>query len=173
MVAGIIFMKAVWIIDEVKLFKKRLNFTMFRTNSVELVILILQIIQVLYFPLPKTSLDGLLLLAGITMYILGMVFAFWGKFSMNRVWGIPGIHSAKQNSLVTTGIFSISRNPIYVGIIFIFLGFSIAIKSWLVILRLPLFIYLYRSIEKEEKLLERKFGKEYIEYKSKTSRFLL
>ncbi len=173
MTIGIIVMKIVWIRDEIKLFKTRLNFTMLKTNLIESGILILQIIQALYFPLPKTSPDGLILGTGIIIYTLGMVFAFWGKFSMNRVWGIPGEHSAKQNKVITNGAFAFSRNPIYLGIILIFLGFSIAIKSWLVVLRLPLFIYLYRSSVKEEKLLEKEFGKEYINYKSKTPRFLL
>lgn len=173
MVAGILIMKAVWIMDEIKLFKSRLNFTMLKTNLIESGILVLQIIQAIYFPLPKTSFDGLILAAGIVIYVLGMIFAFWGKFSMNRVWGIPGEHSKKQNKVVTTGAFSFSRNPIYLGIILIFLGFSIAIRSWLIILRLPLFIYLYRSSIKEEKLLEKEFGKEYTEYKSRTPRFLL
>ncbi len=172
MVIGIIIMKSVWIIDEIRLFKSRLNFTMLKTNVIEVGILALQILQVYYFPFPATEFDGLIMILGIVIYAIGMFFAFWGKYSMNRVWGIPGMHSAKQNKVVTSGAFALSRNPIYVGIILIFLGFSIAIRSWLIILRLPLFIYLYRSIKKEEKILEDEFGKDYIEYKSKTPRFL-
>jgi protein-S-isoprenylcysteine O-methyltransferase Ste14 len=172
LVLGIIVMKTVWIRTEVKLFKNRMNFTMLKTNAAEFGILLLQIIQVVYFPLPKTIYDTLFQIVGILMYMAGMIFAFWGRKSMNRVWGIPGEHTAKQNTLVTKGIFKYSRNPIYVGIIFIYLGFSIGVKSWLVILRLPLFIYLYRSAIKEEKLLEKEFGSKFIVYRSRTPRFL-
>jgi protein-S-isoprenylcysteine O-methyltransferase Ste14 len=172
LVLGIIIMKIVWIRTEVKLFKSRMNFTMLKTNAVEFGILLLQIIQVVYFPLSKTIYDTQFQILGILMYAVGMLFAFWGRKSMNRVWGIPGQHAAKQNKLITGGIFNYSRNPIYVGIIFIYLGFSIAVKSWLVILRLPLFIYLYRSAIREEKLLEKEFGSEFIAYKSRTPRFL-
>lgn len=174
MVAGILVMKAVWIRTEIKLFKNRLNFTMLRTNFIELGILLLQLFQIIYFPLPKTTYDNALFLIGIIIYALGMTFAFWGRSSMDRNWGIPGIHKSKQQEkLITRGAFRYSRNPIYVGIIFIFLGFSLAFKSWLVLLRLPLFVYLYRSALREEKLLENKFGNEFREYRSTTPRFLL
>lgn len=173
MVVGIFVMKSVWIHDEIRLFRNRLNFTMLKTNIIEFGILLLQIIQILYFPLPKTDLDGVLLVLGVLMYALGMIFAFWGKFSMKKVWGIPGEHKSKQQErLVTSGVFKYSRNPIYVGIVMIFLGFSVAFRSWLVVLRIPLFIYLYRSSLIEEKLLMKKFGEEYKKYKKKTPRFL-
>jgi protein-S-isoprenylcysteine O-methyltransferase Ste14 len=174
LIAGIIFMKSVWIFDEIRLFKNRVNFTMIKTNFIETGILVLQVLQSLYFPLPVTPYDRAILYIGIIMYATGMIFAFLGKFGLDRVWGIPGEHkSRQQHTLVTDGIYTYSRNPIYVGIFLIFTGFSIAIKSWLVILRLPLFIYLYRSAVKEEKLLEKKFGKKYSDYKARTPRFLL
>ena len=76
---------------------------------------------------------------------------------------------AKATALVTTGIYSRIRNPIYVfgavlltGII-LFSG-----KFWFLLLLLVLIpMQIYRS-RKEEQVLTEKFGDTYLEYKQKT-----
>lgn len=165
--SGIILIKIFWLYTETKYFKNRVNFQMFKTNAVELLILILQVLAVYYFPLPLSKFDNLFLISGVLMYISGMILALWARSSMNKVWGIPAEHAEQQDKLVTTGPFRISRNPIYLGFLLIYFGFPIAIKSWLFFLRIPLVIYFYKSAKREEKLLEEKFGKEFIEYKSR------
>ncbi|HUQ85848.1 MAG TPA: isoprenylcysteine carboxylmethyltransferase family protein [Candidatus Limnocylindrales bacterium] len=170
---GIILIKIFWINTEIRYFKNRLNFEMFKTNFIELVILVSQIFVVYYFPLPRTPYDFVISSLGIIMYVLGMGFAVWARITMNKVWGVPGEFSQNQTHFVTTGPFQISRNPIYLGFIFIYFGFAIAINSWLIFLRIPLLIYFYKAAKIEEKILEKKFGKKYLTYKSKTPRFLL
>ncbi|GEM_PF-266003 len=174
MVVGIVLIKILWVRTEAKYFNHRVNFTMLKTNAIEALILALQILVVYYLPLPKTPFDGLFVVAGIAMYVLGIILALWARGSMMHFWGIPGEHaSVSQNKLVTEGAFRISRNPIYVGFAFIYIGFCIAIKSWLVILRIPLLVYFYKSALKEEKLLEKSFGEKYLAYKTRVPRFLL
>lgn len=144
---------------------------MLKTNLVEAVILALQILQAVYFPLPKSLWDLLLVSAGIVMYISGTILALWARFTMNNSWGIPAEHSAKQDTLITTGPFQLTRNPIYIGFLLIYFGFALAIGSWLVVLRIPLLIYFYKSAKIEEKILAKKFGSKYLSYKSKVPRF--
>ena len=91
---------------------------------------------------------------------------------MQQSWGVPGEHAAKQNKLVTKGPFAFSRNPIYLGFLLLYFGYAAAILSWLIILRLPLALYFYKSAKKEEINLEKKFGKEYTEYKSRVPLFI-
>jgi len=169
---GIVLLKIFWIYTEITFFSNRINLTMLKTNLSEAAILLLQILVVFYFPLPKTPLDNLMIYAGIAMYMTGAFIALWARFTMNKVWGIPGEHSKNQTELVTTGPFSFSRNPIYLGFLLLYFGFAIAIQSWLVILRIPLLLYFYKSAKIEEKILEKKFGQKYLAYKSEVPRFL-
>ena len=71
--------------------------------------------------------------------------------------------------LVTHGIYSKIRNPMYLGIILIHIGFPIAAKSLLTLISaiiwIPL-ILIWKYMEEQD--LERKFGKEYSEYKKRT-----
>ncbi|MGI8419705.1 MAG: methyltransferase family protein [Candidatus Levyibacteriota bacterium] len=169
---GLILIKAVWIWTELHFSKERFNFQMFKTNGVEAIIVILQILAAIFTPLPKTQFNGILVIAGVLMYIVGFVLAFLSRSVMNKSWGVPGVHNkTKQSKLVTTGPFSFSRNPIYVAFTLLYFGYAAAIQSWLIILRIPLAVYFYKSAVREEINLEKIFGKEYISYKKRVPRF--
>lgn len=169
---GIVVIKAIWIQTELKFSKKRFNFQMFKTNGIEALIIIVQILAALFTPLPKTPFNNVLVFIGTAMYIVGYILAFWSKSTMSKSWGIPGEHASKQNKLVITGPFAFSRNPIYVAFLLIYFGYAAAILSWLIILRIPLAFYFYKSAIQEEKKLEQIFGKQYLAYKAKVPRFI-
>lgn len=78
------------------------------------------------------------------------------------------------SSLQTTGIYSISRNPMYVGLAFVYLGVTCFIgNAWNIILFPVLFLILQEYvIKKEEQYLSREFGPRYEEYKGKVRRWL-
>jgi protein-S-isoprenylcysteine O-methyltransferase Ste14 len=71
--------------------------------------------------------------------------------------------------LVTKGIYSKIRNPMYVGIILMHIGFPLASKSLLTLISaiiwIPL-IFMWKYWEEQD--LEIKFGKEYSKYKKRT-----
>ncbi len=77
----------------------------------------------------------------------------------------------KQNKLLTMGVFSICRNPLFAEVTFFLLpGILLFLNSWL-LLTIPCFLYIMFKIfiKREEKLMEREFGQDYIEYKKITS----
>jgi len=77
----------------------------------------------------------------------------------------------KKKELITTGIFSICRNPLFAVVIFLLLpGIILFFNSWF-LLTIPCFLYvMFRIfINREEYLMEKEFGQEYIEYKNHTS----
>ena len=77
----------------------------------------------------------------------------------------------KKQELITTGIFSICRNPLFAEVIFLILpGIILFFNSWL-LLTIPCFIYVMFKIfiYKEESLMEEIFGQEYVQYKGNTS----
>lgn len=75
--------------------------------------------------------------------------------------------------LVETGVFSRSRNPIYLGFVVMLVGFAVMAGSIWVLLLTPLFmLYLrYFVIAREEAYLERRFGEAYLAYKRKVRRW--
>lgn len=78
------------------------------------------------------------------------------------------------STLVTTGIYAISRNPMYTGLAFVLLALAIWLANGLALLILPAFMfYLTRfQIVPEERALTRLFGPEYEAYQQKTRRWL-
>ena len=77
----------------------------------------------------------------------------------------------KEQRLITNGIFSLCRNPLFAVVILLLLpGIILFFNSWL-LLTIPCFMYFMFKvfIHREEKLLEKTFGKEYIEYKNNTT----
>lgn len=72
------------------------------------------------------------------------------------------------NALVDSGIYRISRNPMYTGMICILIATVFYLENLLTLLIVPFFI-LYMS---EEEMLSKKFGDEYRRYKSEVRRWL-
>lgn len=75
--------------------------------------------------------------------------------------------------LITKGMYSISRNPIYVFSSIAFIGIAILSESFLFGLLLILyFIIQHPVIKEEERFCEDNFGEEYQRYKKRTRRYL-
>jgi protein-S-isoprenylcysteine O-methyltransferase Ste14 len=121
----------------------------------------------------SSSLDGLLSFGGLFIYLLGMTFCVWARITMKDTW-TPAEQTSiiHRKKLLTTGPFSFTRNPIYLGLILINLGFFVALKSYLIVVVLFVGLYLNKKATNEEKILERDFGSEYLRYKSKVRRFV-
>jgi protein-S-isoprenylcysteine O-methyltransferase Ste14 len=77
--------------------------------------------------------------------------------------------------LVTTGIFSHCRNPLYVGNILILVGLGIASNSLLFMaVFTPLFLFFWQAIVlAEENYLRNKFGEQYNDYCKRVNRWLI
>jgi protein-S-isoprenylcysteine O-methyltransferase Ste14 len=73
-------------------------------------------------------------------------------------------------TLNTTGIYSIVRNPLYLGNYIIVLGAALFIQVWWLVLLVSIgfWIYYERIIFTEEEFLRRKFGDQFLEWAQKT-----
>ncbi len=77
-------------------------------------------------------------------------------------------------AILTDGPYRVSRNPIYIGLTAAYSGIGIAMDAlWVWVLLLPTLVVMhYGVIAREERYLERKFGKEYLDYKASVRRWL-
>ena len=139
----------------------------------QLIVYGLIIVNIMYYPYLLMPDNYVLTIVGIASYLAGFVLLVWAKLTMKLVWGMPGQHSIKrQNRLVTNGPFALTRNPIYLGILFIGTGYFLSLRSYFIILLVPVFLRFYLATLKEEKLLEKYFGRKYLQYKRDVPRFL-
>lgn len=112
--------------------------------------------------------------------VIGLFFAACGGALSFR--GAMGLRNAgtsfhfheTTNSVVSGGLYRLSRNPIYIGLIILYFGFALALTSGWILLLLPLCVAVLRRgvIAREEVFLERKFGDAYRTYKDKVPRWL-
>ncbi|MCX8019805.1 MAG: isoprenylcysteine carboxylmethyltransferase family protein [Chitinophagaceae bacterium] len=77
-------------------------------------------------------------------------------------------------TLVTDGLFSHCRNPLYVGNILMLLGMGILANSlYFTIMVFPVFVFIYHAmVLAEEDFLRKKFGAEYEAYCKRVNRWL-
>ena len=78
------------------------------------------------------------------------------------------------SSLQTDGVYNISRNPMYVALTILYLAVTCFIGNWWNIILLPLLLLIVQEyiIKREEKYLDRQFGRQYKRYKLKVRRWL-
>jgi protein-S-isoprenylcysteine O-methyltransferase Ste14 len=81
---------------------------------------------------------------------------------------------AKASSLVTSGIFGYSRNPMYLGLLLVLAGWAIVLGSLGPWMALPLFLVVITKmqIEPEEAVLSVLFGGAYRSYCARVGRWL-
>ena len=131
----------------------------------------------LQFLMPLYVLQGPLRLWSVA---IGIVFAALGLVSISLARrtliaaGQPVDPGKATSGLVTAGIYSISRNPLYLGASSLFLGVAlIAALTWELIFIVPSMIAChYVLIKREEAYLEQKFGRDYVAYKAAVGRWL-
>jgi len=77
-------------------------------------------------------------------------------------------------ALVTHGPYRVSRNPMYLSLLLLYLALAIGFQSFWALLLLPLAFWAveFRVIRLEERYLEQKFGADYARYKERVRRWL-
>ena len=112
------------------------------------------------------ELKGFMLLIGAVCITLGIVLWIKAVISQKMVKAI------KNNKLLTTGVYSIVRNPVYSAFYFVLTGLLL-IEANLWLLMLPILFWIYMTVLlklTEEKWLLDAFGEEYIKYCSRVNR---
>ena len=127
-----------------------------------------------WWPLARFELPSAWLL-GFAVACVGGVISMAGARAFRRAGTtVNPLHPERASSVVTSGIYRYSRNPMYVGILFVLLGCFLAFGAVSAAIGLPAFVgYINRyQIAPEERILEARFGSEYASYRARVRRWL-
>ena len=104
-----------------------------------------------------------LLLPGFLISLFGELIQIWSFASLD-----------KNRKLATKGLYSLTRNPMYIGRFFLLAGLLILINKIWIILLFTVLYYFYTSnrVRREETKLHEIFGEEYKSYSSRVKRFM-
>jgi len=109
---------------------------------------------------------------GAFLCLLGLLLFLLSLVSFGRSFRV-GIDTDNPGKLVTTGVFALSRNPIYVAFWIIMLGQFLIFPNWILLVYLPGAAWLFhRQVLREEEFMERHYGEEYVEYCNRVRRYL-
>jgi len=142
----------------------------------------------------RIRIQGMLMFLAVLLAILlrNFIFQNWGALSIDMVFDLAGLvmifkgfllritargykeeNSAYGHSLVKSGPYAYTRNPMYFGTLLIGLGVTLMLfKIWVAAIYLTAYLTIYvYQIKKEEVWLLREFGKEYADYCLTVPRF--
>jgi len=99
--------------------------------------------------------------AGVALAVIGIGLFLYSEIKKHGV--------GDADSLVSTGVYSKIRHPMYVGLVLLHLGYPLIFKSFAAALSTVLWTGIIAAwTHFEEKNLERRFGQRYIDYRRQT-----
>ena len=112
-------------------------------------------------------------LIGLALMIAGLIPFLLAFVNFGTSWRI-GIDRQTPGALVTGGIFSVTRNPIYVAFILFFFGIFLVNGTWFFLIFAVLAVVaMHFQIVREEEFLKKQYGAEYAAYCARTARYLI
>ncbi|MGZ8394113.1 MAG: methyltransferase family protein [Nitrospira sp.] len=114
-------------------------------------------------------------ISAMGVVVIGIATAGTGVFSFSRAkTTVNPMKPDSSSALVMSGIYRLTRNPMYLGILLLLIGWGIFLSNALAFLILPGFVlYMNRfQIEPEERALTRLFGQAFVTYRSQVRRWI-
>lgn len=109
---------------------------------------------------------------GVALCIFAPALFLWGMISFGESFRV-GIDEDKPGGLVSTGAFSISRNPLYVAFFMVLIGVFLIFPTWIFFAYFVAGLWLIdRQVCLEENLLRNTYGKKYDNYCNKVRRYI-
>ncbi len=115
---------------------------------------------------------SILQIIGLVLIHMSLLWISIAQYQMSDSWRI-GIDTENKTALKTTGIFSVSRNPIFLGMIVSVFGIFLVVPDTLTFfLAFTGYFVIQIQIRLEEEFLEKQHGEAYRSYKHKVSRLI-
>ena len=125
------------------------------------------------YPLPFVAALIPRVWVGIVVFALGFALAVWAIITIRKA-GSRIETSLPTTTIVSSGPYGFTRNPVYLGMFLGQTGLAIGFDSlWLLAMLVPFYLVIrYGVVAREEAYLERKFGRTYLGYKSRVRRWV-
>ena len=110
---------------------------------------------------------------GCVITVIGVLMFIISVAQMKENWRV-GVQRENKTNLVTTGIYSISRNPAFFGFDLMYIGILFTFFNWYLCFATSFVIVFFhlQIVNVEEDFLIEAFGNEYLKYKAKVCRYL-
>lgn len=109
---------------------------------------------------------------GTVFCLAGLVILLWSLISFGRSFRV-GIDADHPDELITDGVFTFSRNPIYVAFAMVLTGQFLIFANWVCFIYLVAAMALFhRQVLREEDYLRRRCGEAYDQYCRRVRRYL-
>jgi len=110
---------------------------------------------------------------GCVINAVGVLTFIMSVLQMKDNWR-AGVQREDKTKLVTTGIYSISRNPAFLGFDLMYIGILFTFFNWFLCFATSFVLVFFhlQIVNVEEEFLIDAFGEEYIQYKKKVCRYL-
>ncbi|MCX7553204.1 isoprenylcysteine carboxylmethyltransferase family protein [Marinicella sp. S1101] len=109
------------------------------------------------------------------VFVLAFVLIAAGAYSFRKAsTTVDPTRPEKATSVVSNGIYRVSRNPMYLGFLLMLLAFMFKLANPVTALLLPVFVVYMNQfqIKPEERALLRLFGKSYAAYQNQVRRWI-
>lgn len=106
---------------------------------------------------------------------VGVAISFAGVFSFRCAkTTVNPMKPRNASSLVTTGVYQVTRNPMYLGLLLVLIGWAVYLSSVWALVGVVAFVYYIErfQIKPEEQALDALFSAEYSAYKTQVRRWL-
>ncbi|HEX7441619.1 MAG TPA: isoprenylcysteine carboxylmethyltransferase family protein [Caldimonas sp.] len=113
--------------------------------------------------------------AAAALLLVGIGFSAAGVLAFRRArTTVNPMKPETTSSLVSSGIYRVTRNPMYVGLLFVLIAWAVFLSSaWALLWPAAFVLYISRfQIAPEERALDKLFGSEYADYRARVRRWL-
>ncbi len=125
------------------------------------------------YPLPFIPASVPAAWIGAAIFVLGLALAISAITTIRKAGS--NVETVKPTTtIISSGPYGFTRNPIYVGMFLGLIGLAVGFDSlWLLATLVPFYLVIrYGVVAREEEYLERKFGSVYLDYRSRVRRWL-
>jgi len=111
---------------------------------------------------------GAIMLAGFSMDLAAL------KLFMGKHTTVNPLSPGKASTLVISGLYHFTRNPMYLGLLMVLFGWGLFLSNLATLIVLPLFIRVLTQMQilPEERILLKKFGQPYADYLKQVRRWM-
>jgi protein-S-isoprenylcysteine O-methyltransferase Ste14 len=125
-----------------------------------------------FAPIPLAT-PQIVINIGLALTFIGFLLGVGALIEFRKARTKLDSHNSVKN-LVVSGVYRFTRNPIYLGFLFMVIGFPLTYGYYWGIVIAPFFVIIINQfvIKKEEAYLEKKFKEQYTNYQSRVRRWL-